>query len=35
MMYSLMIGTYFIAAKHGRKHRKTVLDEAIASLLEV
>jgi AcrR family transcriptional regulator len=35
LIYSLLIGTYFIRVSHGRKRRKTVLDEAINLLLRV
>lgn len=33
LLYSLLIGTYFIRARHGRKNRKAVLEDAIAHLL--
>ncbi len=33
LMYSLLIGNYFIAARHGRRSRKRVLDDSIEFLL--
>lgn len=33
LLYSLLIGTYFIRARHGRKSRKAVLEHAISHLL--
>ena len=35
LLYSLLLGTYFIAAKHGRRGRKRVLDDALQFLLRV
>lgn len=34
LAYSLLIGNYFIAAKHGRRKRKTVLADCLALLID-
>jgi AcrR family transcriptional regulator len=34
LIYSLLIGSYFIRVRHGRKSRETVLEQAVSILLQ-